>query len=338
MRTSGSSTTSADDGIATVRCKPQDGSTIRAVTGGEALEIDENGVVNPLRLPAVLRDALRSLAGLPPLALVFAALALVVLVARVVEVHAFAPVMLGNVAVVLFPAAVLLHRRDAPSATPDLFRGAVLIAVAEIAEVSIRALSAVGGSAVSLDPLDPGPLWLAAAVVLGLAAAAGWWVVARAIAARTPVAGRGRLIVAAIVAGSALATGLGSVILYGTAGFRDIGTLSITLLGVAPSWLVAARLGWVTVTRAGGDPRPATWAAAAGAAVQAIGALPLFGIAFVVMAGREEAWIQAQTLGITIQLMAFVASPILFLLAFALGVGDVAPPHRPRAEAEAPAG
>ena len=302
------------------------------------MEVDENGVVNPLRASALLGDVIRSLAGLPPLALVFVSLAVVVLAALIVVVHSFAPVMLGGVAVVLVPAAVLSHRHDAPSATPDLFRGAVLVAVAEIGGVLIRALSVVGGVGVSLDPLDPGPLRPAAAIVLGLVAATGWWLVARAIAIHPPMAGRGRLIVAAIVAGCALATGLGEMILYQVVESGDIGTLSITLVAVVPSWLVAARLGWITVTRAGRDPRPATWAAATGAAVQAIGALPLLAIAFVVTAGREDAWIQAQTVGIAIEIVAFVLSPVLFLVALALGVGDAVPAARPRAEAVAAAG
>jgi hypothetical protein len=301
------------------------------------MEIDENGVVNPLRPPAALRDALRWLAGLPRLALAFAALAVVVLIAEIVEIQRFAPVLLGDVALVLFPAAVLAHRRDAPSATPDLFRGAMLIAAAQIGEVSIRGLSGVIGTAFSLDPVDPGPLRPAAAVVLVFAAAGGWWLVARAIADVAPVAGRGRLIVAAMVAGSALATGLSSMILYATARPGGLGTLS-TVITLVPAWLVAARLGWVAVTRAGRDPRLATWAAATGAAVQSFGALPLLAIAFLILAGRDDAWIEAQNVAITIEVIAFVAAPVLFLAALFLGLGDEPPAHPQRAEAGVAAG
>jgi len=60
------------------------------------MEIDENGVVNPLRAPAFVRDGLGSIRALPPVALAFVALAAVDLIATVLEVHSLAPAFVGR--------------------------------------------------------------------------------------------------------------------------------------------------------------------------------------------------------------------------------------------------
>src|SRR5215213_6092233 len=96
-RTSGSSTTSADRGLPALdRGATMSRAAERGPAEGWGVEIDENGVVNPLRAPAVVRNALRGLAGLRPLAMSFAALAVVVLIGRIVEFQAFAPIMIGE--------------------------------------------------------------------------------------------------------------------------------------------------------------------------------------------------------------------------------------------------
>jgi hypothetical protein len=301
------------------------------------MEIDENGVVNPLRVPAAVRALVRAIATLPPLALAFAGLAVVVFAIGIVWRHGFAPILVGEALVVLYPTAVLWRRRDAAAATPDLFLGAVLVSASQIGSTAARILSSMAVSLLGANPLTTDPLRAAVSIALGLMAAAGWWLVARSLAAQAPLAGDGRRIVAIVVAGCALATALAQVLVFLLAPNADLGTLLIILIASVPAQIVMARLGWVAVTRAGIAPRPASWTAAVGASAQAAGLLPLFMIALVLLVNHDEAWVQAQTVGITIQTVAFVVAPILFALAFALGVGDATGAPRARASAARPA-
>jgi hypothetical protein len=117
------------------------------------MEIDENGVVNPLRPPALVRDAARSVGALPRLALAFAALAVALFLVETATVRASAPIHLAEAIVVLYPAAVLWHRRDAATAAPELFRGAILIAASQVAIVAVRAWSRLDPPAIDATTL-----------------------------------------------------------------------------------------------------------------------------------------------------------------------------------------
>ena len=117
------------------------------------MEIDENGVVNPLRLPAVVRDGLVSIRALPPVAFAFLALAGFVFVAGLIEDRTVSPRLIGECAMALLPAALLWRRPDAAALTPTLFRGAVLLAVAEIGSAAVSLVrSIVPATEVFADP------------------------------------------------------------------------------------------------------------------------------------------------------------------------------------------
>ena len=165
------------------------------------------------------------------------------------------------------------------------------------------------------------PHFVVALVLAGLAMA-GWWLVGSALAGLRSPAGTGmRTLAAALVAGCAVAIAVGFVVL-------GVGTMEatptrvvVTAVEAAP-WIVTAYVGWVLVSRAGGLPRRATIAAAAGMTVQTIGSLPLVVIALVITATQGDQWIALQAVTFPLLSVTALLAPILFVFALATGLGD----------------
>ena len=108
------------------------------------MEIDENGVVNPLRPPRAVAAAGARIAGLPPLAIGFLVVAVIDLIVGIARLRAPSLALAGEVLVILLPVAVLTRRRDAAVATPGVLWGTMLVALA--APVGERPGLGVGGA------------------------------------------------------------------------------------------------------------------------------------------------------------------------------------------------
>lgn len=293
------------------------------------MEIDENGVVNPLRAPAFVRDGLGSIRALPPVALVFVALAGAVLIGDLVERQSADLFSINRAVTVLFPAALLWRRADAAAVTPRLFRGTVLLAAAVIAGRVIGLILSVvpNDPLVSEDTVVVVPR-LVPTVVVSVLSIGGWVLVAASLSdARPRIPGVIRVVAAAPVVGLALANGglyLLALVIGGT-NWDPITATVATLLGLT-SWAVTAAVAWVLVTRVGGRPRLATYVAAAAVALQTIGLLPVWAIQLISYTQVDDL---ARTWDAPLANLSRVVllAPFLFAFAFATGLGD--PPAQP---------
>jgi hypothetical protein len=141
--------------------------------------VSDTGVVDPIRVPAPLDAFVR---GMPRIALVFIVLALLDVIGRWIGVveprmylsaqnpESFLTAFLPHDALILLPAAVVLRRADAETATPWIFRGAVIVALVELLGTPTRAV--LSGM---LGPGDIDPqLWL---TLVGVALTGLGWVV-----------------------------------------------------------------------------------------------------------------------------------------------------------------
>ena len=288
------------------------------------MEIDENGVVNPLRAPAFVSDGFRSVRSIPPVGLVFLGLAGIVLATSVMERRSFDLILVGRAVTVVLPAALLWRRPDAASVTPRLFRGSLLVAVAVIAATFIQFVSA---AIPADDSFVGGPAggWprVIASVVVTVMTLVGWALTASGVARLRAPRGAGTRALAAIVAACAVAVGAGMVFLdLGAQGFPQPALLIPLAILEAVSWIVTAYLGWVLVSRAGGSPRRATIAAALGVAIQIIGSLPVVAIALGIQATQPPDVGELQANGFAVLAAASLLAPILFVFALASGLGD----------------
>jgi flagellar biosynthesis protein FliQ len=296
------------------------------------MEIDENGVVNPLRAPAFVRDGLRSVRALPPVALVFVALAGAVLIGDLVDRQSPDLFSINRAVTVLFPTALLWRRADAAAVTPRLFRGTVLLAAAVIAGTVIGLiLSAVPNDLLlSEDTVVVVPR-LVPTVVASVLSIGGWVLVAASLSdARPRIPGVVRVVAATPVVGLALANGglylLALVI--GGANWDAMTATVATVLGLT-SWVVTAAVGWVLVTRVGGRPRLATYVAAAAVALQAIGWLPVWASQLISSVHADDL-VRTWDAPLTTLARVVLLAPFLFAVAFATGLGD--PPEQPVAD------
>jgi hypothetical protein len=298
------------------------------------MEIDENGVVNPLRAPAFVRDGLRSVRARPPIALAFVALAGIVLAVSIVERGAFEPSLVARAVTVLFPTAILWRRPDATTVTPRLFRGAALLSIAVVAATAIRLVSSLipVDESFADEPSSDLPR-LSFGAIVALVTVVGWALVGTALADLRRSRGSAARALAAIVAGCAIAIGTGFVLLgLQTSGGTPPATLIAFSALEASSWTVTAFVAWVLVSRVGGLPRPATIGAAAGVVIQVVGSLPSLVIALAILATRSDDWIALQATGFAILSAAMIVPPFLYAFAFAAGLGD--PPAEPVAGPE----
>jgi len=288
------------------------------------VEIDENGVVNPLRVPSPIRAVAARIAGLPPLGralIVLAGVDLAVAILRERGGYLFAS---GDALLVLLPVAVLWRRRDAAIATPALLRGTVLIAAAVLAGGALRAMDAwLVTEAFNPDSLGIDVLYLIRSVAILLATAVGWWMVANAIAGLRPPRGGLQRVAGIVVAVAAIATAAGFLALdVLPTDSHPVASTIVLFLVEAASWLVTAFVGWVFVSRAGGAPRWATRSAAAGAAIWAAGSIPTLVVSITLFLTRDDRVLSSQGVGLWILSMASFLAPFLFVVAFAAGLAD----------------
>jgi hypothetical protein len=288
------------------------------------VEIDENGVVNPLRVPSPIRAVAARIAGLPPLGralIVLACVDLALAILRGGEGYLFS---IRESLLVLLPVAVLWRRRDAAIATPAVLRGTVLIAAAVLAGGALRTVDAW----LVTDVVEPDALGIDLPHFIGSAAnllltAVGWWMVANAIGRLRPSRGGWPRAAAMIVAVAAIATAIGFLALEVLQNASLPAASTIVLLSVDTAlWLVTAYVGWVFVSRAGGAPRWATRSAAAGAAIWVAGSIPALVISLTLFLTRDDRVLSNQIVGIWILSLASLLTAFLFVVAFASGLAD----------------
>jgi hypothetical protein len=191
-----------------------------------ALDVDELGVVHPLRAPRALRDGrewLRlALTRLPRLGQAFVALALIDVVAKLVTLAPLEPVrVVGAIAdgvIVLLPAIVLAARpRERPGSA--LLAGSIFLAVGEIASTGLRfsdaLVVATGGEPAGLDAprmlsgLAFTAVYVGGWLLLAFGARAAWRSPSTpSVAARGSALAVAAAVLAAVAVVSAIAAGL----------------------------------------------------------------------------------------------------------------------------------
>ena len=291
------------------------------------MEIDENGVVNPLRPPRAVAAFGGRVAGLPRLAMAFVAMAALDLVVGIVRLRGVSLPLVGEVLTILVPVAVLWRRPDAPAVTPGVFRGAALIAAGAIASRLLGALDAwLVTDATDTVLTRAGPLILFRGVLVGVLDVAGWALLAWSVAALRPAAVSVLRVVASIAAIVVVGTEVASLALsFGTGATAGSFEANAMVAAESVSMAVAtAAVAWVFVTRAGGSPRLATGSAAIGAAIWVTRAVPnlVVNLSLVSSGAPDEGLASLQGLTIALLLAGGVAAIVLFLAAFATGLAD----------------
>lgn len=326
--------------------------------------MSDTGVVDPIRIPAWLREpAERWWREMPPLARVFVVLTVIDIVGRSLGVLAptiawgyitplsFVSAYVPHDLWILLPALLLIRRPDAMTATPWVFRGALIVAIAEVARGPVQALLYAPSTA-ALSAL------VGAAAALALAAA--WVALARGLLPLTPrdpeptVAGVANLAVGFL--GILAALWFAEVLVSPAVDVGDPGinqAITISSLAGPVQVLAWAYLVWV-VLRGFGDARRPTIAvttAAVGAAMAAFivpatsilaRLLGAVGVDLTGGSGFGEVFLIVGWLG-------DIVGPTLVALAFAIGLAEppfpyVAPeppaivplPPQPEAATEAP--
>ncbi len=290
------------------------------------MDIDENGVVHPLRPPRAIAAFGGRVAALPRLAIAFLFLAAIDLIVGIVRLRGFSITLGGEVLTILLPVAVLWRRADAPAVTPGVLRGAALIATGALASRllgSLGALLVVDSAGNVLD--GPDPLIMVRDVVVSALDVAGWAVLARSVAGLRP-AGAGALrLVASVLAIVAVGTEVASLALAfgsGATAGSSVANVLVVMESLSMAVVIAA-IGWVFVTRAGGLPRLATGAAAIGAGIWATHALPNLVVNLSLASSHAaDDDLTFQGAAIWFLLAGGVAAIVLFLAAFATGLAD----------------
>ena len=316
----------------------------------------DSGVVDPLRIPPWIREpAERWWRELPPLARVFVGLTLVDILGR--SVGLLAPVVdwayltpLGFVSTflphdlwILLPALLVVRRPDAAVATPWILRGAVIVAVTELATAPLEALLGFGSTSLATLPL-------LAAVAGSVALLVGWLVLGRGLAALNPGEPTETAAMLANLCGGAVllsaAIGLASTLVQPALDLGDPGLLqAMTLSSLAASLRLVgwAYLLWVVV-RGVGDRRrsPAALTTAASGAILASVLLLAADLASRLLAGLGIDLSSGSGLGQVLMILEWLGysiGPTLILVAFAIGLAEppipyTPPPIVPAAEAE----
>lgn len=296
---------------------------------------------------------------MPPLARVFVALTVIDIVGRSLGVLApaiawgyitplsFVSAYLPHDLWILLPALLLIHRPDAMTATPWVFRGALIVAIIEVARGPVQAL---------LYAPSTGALSALVGAAAGLALAAAWVALARGLVPLTPrdpeptAAGVSNLAVGFL--GILAALWFAEVLVSPAVDVGDPGVnqaITISSLAAPLEVLGWAYLVWVVV-RGFGDPRRPTVAvtmAAVGAAMAAFivpatsilaRLLGAVGIDLTGGSGFGEVFLIVSWLG-------DIVGPTLVAVAFALGLAEPPFPYAapapplvaPAAETAAPA-
>lgn len=282
---------------------------------------------------------------MPPLARVFVALTAVDIVGRSLGVLAptiawgyitplsFVSAYLPHDLWILLPALLLIRRPDAMTATPWVFRGALIVAIVEVARGPVEAI---------LYAPSTGALSVLVGAAAALALAGAWVALARGLVPLTPrdpeptVAGVANLAVGFL--GILAALWFAEVLVSPAVDVGDPGTnqaITISSLAAPVQVLGWAYLVWV-VLRGFGDPRrptvPVTMAAVGAAMaafiVPAISILArLLGAVGVDLTGGSgfgQVFLIVSWLG-------DIVGPTLLAVAFALGLAEPRFPYAPPA-------
>lgn len=312
-----------------------------------APRMSDSGVVDPVRIPDWIREpAARAWRELPPLARVFVVLTLLDILGRSLGILgptidwayvtplSFVSAFLPHDLWILLPALLVVRRPDAASAMPWIFRGALVIAIAELVTGPVRGLLGLDVAAATMSALV-----LAASSVAMLA---GWLLIGwglAALTARDPGETAAVLAnVSAAAVGLLAAIGLARIL---TSAPPDTGEPAFSQAMTLGSLAAALRLlGWAylvwVVVRGFGDPRrprAATMTAAVGAVLA--GLVPLFteltysllgaaGFDFSSPSGLQEVLIIIGWLG-------YVLGPSLVVASLGIGLADPPFPYAPPA-------
>jgi hypothetical protein len=305
--------------------------------------VSDTGVVDPIRIPAWLREpAERWWREMPPLARLFAGLALLDILGRSIGLLApaidwgsltplsFVTAFVPHDLWILLPALLLVRRPDSETAIPWVFGGALVVAIVEVVRGPVvTVLAGTSGATTASVLVD---------AVAGIGLAVAWLMLGRGLAALTPrdrsetvdrlanlAAGALGLLAAVDLADLlvAQAIDLGDPALN-QAMTLDSLTGPVQVLG----W---AYLLWVVIHGLGDARRPRIATAIAGAgAVMAAFIVPVFTVASRVLAaigvdpsggsGFGEVFLIIGWLG-------YVVGPSLVAIAFALGVAAPTSPY-----------
>ena len=237
------------------------------------------GVVDRIRVPDWLRDAVTEVwRETPPLVRLFVGLALLDILSRGIgflqprydpglDLFGIYLMFVPHDLWILLPAVLLLRRPDAARATPLVWWGAVVVAVATVAERPLESLFS--------GPFGATPLSTEIGILASIAFLVAWLLLARGLAALNPVAptpqvaGFSNIVVGAGGVGVVveLARDLATGPVTGDSGFDGLLALG-NVVGIArtAAWLY---LLWIAIRGVGDTRRPqvATLVAAIGAAL-----------------------------------------------------------------------
>jgi hypothetical protein len=307
------------------------------------------GVVGQLRVPDWFREPVeRAWREMPPIVRLFLGLALIDIVGR--SLGLLAPridfgnttllAVLGSVLPhdlwIVLPALLFLRRPDAATATPWIFRGAIVLAGVEFLAQPLQGIIGYG---------SPGLATIATVIAFAASGVrlVAWLLMALGLAGLNPrepspnVAALSNVV--AVSVGISIAFGLVDVLTTSAAdlGFFDAGLREVlTLNGLAGALALAAwaYFLWVVV-RSVGDPRrppESTTLAAAGAVL--VGILGVFVALFFRILSAISPEELANPSGFTevVSILGWVSTalgPSLIVVAFALGLAEPPLPYVP---------
>lgn len=314
--------------------------TLGGVSDGGA---SGSGAVDPIRIPEWIREpAERWWREMPPVARLFVGLAALDVVGRSIGFLAppipwgyltplgFVTSFLPHDLWILLPALLLIRRPDAHLATPWVIRGAIIVAVVEVASGPVQAV-------LYLPNLATIAVLVAAAA--GLALAAAWALMARGLSVLTPrhpnptVAGIATVAVAllGILAALYLADAIAAPGFdFGDPGYKQAVTLS-NLTG--PIRVVGwAYLMWVVIRGLGDPRRPAIATNLAGTgAILAACIVPVAAVLARLLGAVGVDLGGGSGFGELFQIVSWLgdtAGPTLVAAAFALGIAEPPTPYQ----------
>ena len=308
-------------------------------------------MVHPIRIPEWIREpAERWWREMPPVARLFVGLAALDIVGRSIGFLApaiawayltplgFVTSFLPHDLWILLPALLIIRRPDAAAATPWIFRGALVVAIVEVARGPVQAILYLPGLAT---------IQVLVGAAAGLALAGAWALMGRGLAVLTPrnpsptVAGIATVAVALL--GILVALYLAEAITapafdFGDPGYNQAVTLS-NLTG--PIQVVGwTYLVWVVI-RGLGDPRrpPMATNTAGTGAIMAACIVPLAAL-FARLLGAVGVDLSGGSgfaeLFQIVSWLGDIAGPTLVAAAFALGLAEPPTPYQAPAPASQP--
>jgi hypothetical protein len=294
------------------------------------MEINDQGVVNPLGPPRWMRSAVASFRRMPPVGRAFVGLALGDLVIWNVVLHASSWSAVASALTVLAPAASLWRTPDRSPMARLGFTGVALVAIAALGTTIVRGVSTAFPP--TSDDVLAGPRLSDALIQLGLLASStvGWVLVAREVHRTSSASSAWSRRIAFVAAALAVATGVGLLILDAiVSADPSLGSplassvvVAIVELSGAVVWFITAWIVWVFVSRGASVPGVANRSIAAVAIVWSFGSLPIVLAALVAITTRDDAWMGLQGVAIWVEVVASVVTAALFVVALASGLLD----------------